>query len=120
MRLYDFAQICITKSEKCLNIVIKKIPIYIIGNKLENEYKIKINDKKTFIVDTYQGFEYLGYNFKFINNKLSITISSGNKRRRYNNIKKNKYLYRDGFIEYKRYFNSMNNYINSYKYRNKQ
>ena len=88
----------------------------IIRDKLENEYKLKINDKKTFIVDIQSGFEFLGYRFRVINNKTIIDIKSENKRRRNNNIKKNDYLYSNGFIDYKRYFNSVNNYMNSYKY----
>ena len=88
----------------------------IIRDKLENEYKLKINDKKTFIVDIQSGFEFLGYRFRVINNKTIIDIKSENKRRRNKNIKKINYLYSDGYISYKRYFNSMSNYRNSYKY----
>ena len=88
----------------------------IIRDKLENEYKLKINDKKTFIVDIQSGFEFLGYRFRVINNKTIIDIKSENKRRRNKNIKKINYLYSVGYISYKRYFNSMSNYRNSYKY----
>lgn len=71
---------------------------------------------KAYILDSYNGFEYLGYRFRVINNKIVINIKSENKRRRDNNIRKNSYLYRCGYISYRRYFNSMNNYKNSCKY----
>jgi len=97
-----------------------KYALKIIKCVLEDEYKLKINDKKTFIIDSYHGFEYLGYVFKVIDNRVFISIKSDNNRRRNNNIKKINYLYSNGFIDYKRYFNSMSNYNNSYKYVNKK
>ena len=50
---------------------------------------------------------------------LNIRIKSENNKRRNNNIKKINYLYGNGIISYKRYFNSMSNYMNNYKYANK-
>ena len=88
----------------------------IIKEKLSEEYKLKTNENKTFIVDSYNGFDFLGYRFRITNNKINIRIKSENKRRRDKNIKKNNYLYNNGYITYKRYFNSMNNYKNSYKF----
>ena len=35
-----------------------KYCLEIIKNKLENEYKLKVNDKKTFIIDSYNGFDF--------------------------------------------------------------
>ena len=93
--------------KKCLNDI---------SDKLENEYKLKVNNKKTYILDSYNGFDYLGYRFRIIKNKLIIKIKSENKRRRNNNIKRINYLYKNNFISYRKYFNSMNNYMNSYKY----
>ena len=68
------------------------------------------------IVNVKDGFEYLGYIFYIRNNKTFINIKNSNMRRRDKNIKYISYLYNNGYICYKRYFNSMNNYINSYKY----
>ena len=68
------------------------------------------------IIESINGFEFLGYGYRVINNKIYISVKSENKRRRNNNVKKNNYLYSNGFISYKKYFNSMNNYMNSYKY----
>ena len=90
--------------------------MYIIKSMLEKEYKLKINEKKTFIVDNYNGFDFLGYKFRIVNNKINIRIKSENKKRINNNIMKNNYLYNNGYITYKRYFSSMNNYRNNYKY----
>lgn len=46
---------------KCLNII---------KNKLKNEYKLEINDKKTRIYSSKEGFSFLGYTYKVINKKL--------------------------------------------------
>lgn len=89
-----------------------KYALKVISSKLEKEYKLKINRRKTMILDSYHGFEFLGYNFKIINNRVIINNKSENKRRRKNNIKKLNYLYRNNLISYKRYFNSMSNYKN--------
>lgn len=72
-----------------------KYSLNIIKDKLEKEYKLKIN------------------------NKIIINIKSDNKKRRNNNIKKINFLYKNKLISYKRYFNSINNYLNNYKYVNK-
>ena len=93
-----------------------KYALKIIIEKLVREYKLNVNDKKTFVVDSYNGFEFLGYRFNVKNNKIMINIKGENRRRRSSNIKKNNYLYRCGCISYRNYFNSMNNYKNSYKY----
>ena len=95
-----------------------KYALNIIKDKLEKEYKLSINKKKTMILDSYHGFDFLGYRFR-INNKIIINIKNYNKKRRNNNIKRLNYLYSNDLISYKRYFNSMNNYLNSYKYVNK-
>ena len=84
--------------------------------KLRNEYKLSINTKKTFIVDSVNGFDFLGYRFKCINSKICIDVKNENLRRKKHNIKKNNYLFMNGIISYKVYFNSMSNYNNSYKY----
>lgn len=93
-----------------------KYTLKVINSKLEKEYKLKINRNKTMILDSYHGFEFLGYRFRIINNKIIISIKSENNKRKKNNIKKLNYLYINKLISYKRYFNSMSNYKNSYKY----
>ena len=48
--------------------------------------------------------------------KTIIKIKGDNRRRRNKNIRNINYLYNSSYISYKRYFNSMSNYNNSYKY----
>lgn len=87
-----------------------KYALKVISSKLEKEYKLRINKRKTMKLDSYHGFEFLGYNFRVINNRVIINIKSDNKKSMKNNIKKLGYLYRNNLINYKRYFNSMSNY----------
>jgi len=56
----------------------------IIERKLECEYKLKINKKKSKIYSIKDGFTFLGYKFKVINNKTIISISN----KTYKNISK--------------------------------
>ena len=83
---------------------------------LKDKYKLDINVNKTNIYDCYSGFEYLGYIFSVKNNKTIIRVKSQNNKRRLYNMKKNYYLYRMGYISFKRFFNSMSNYNNCYKH----
>lgn len=87
-----------------------KYALKVISSKLEKEYKLRINKRKTMKLDSYHGFEFLGYNFRVINNRVIINIKSDNKKSMKNNIKKLNYLYRNNLISYKKYFNSMSNY----------
>ena len=89
---------------------------FIIRDKLWNEYKLKLNDNKSMIINVRDGFEYLGYIFSVKDKKTFIKIKSSNKKRRDKNIKYIYYLYSNGYISYSRYFCSINNYMNSYKY----
>ena len=77
----------------------------IISNKLEKEYKLKLNNKCK-IYDSNVGFEFLGYRFKVINNTYNKVIRNLN--RKFVNYNNN-YCY---------YYNSFSNYYNSFKYSN--
>ena len=46
----------------------------IIVKKLEEEYKLNVNRKKTKIVNNKEGFSFLGYVFKVIDGKLVIKL----------------------------------------------
>ena len=50
-------------------------------NELNNIYKLKINTKKTFITNNINGFTFLGYRFRVINNKTIINISNSTRIR---------------------------------------
>ena len=83
---------------------------------LENKYKLKLNDNKSFIVSSREGFDFLGYRYRIVNNKIIINVKKSNKIRLLNNINRVNYLYRKGYISYNKYFSSINNYKNVYKY----
>ena len=51
---------------------------------LNDKYKLKLNEKKTKIVSIKEGFAFLGYTYKVINNKTIIKI----KKQSYENIKR--------------------------------
>ena len=83
---------------------------------LTDKYKLDINVNKTSIYDCYGGVEYLGYIFSVKNNKTIIRVKNQNNKGRLYNMKKNYYLYRIGYISFKRFFNSLCNYKNCYKH----
>lgn len=56
----------------------------IIRSKLKEEYKLELNKNKTFISSSKIGIQFLGYNFKVINNKTIIKLNKNSKK----NIKK--------------------------------
>ena len=96
-----------------------KYCLSIIKDKLLNEYKLNINVNKTFITSSNIGINFLGYNFKVINNKTIITLSNNSKRNIIKGIKRSKYLYNNNLIRFNSLFSSIENYKYSYKYVNK-
>ena len=67
----------------------------VIEDKLSKEYKLKLNKKKSMIVNIKHGFIFLGSRYRVINNKTIVSISSNKKRRIRRNIeKKNIYIIR--------------------------
>ena len=93
-----------------------KTCLKIIEEKLEKEYKLSINKNKTIITRSDIGVNFLGYNFKVINNKTIITLSQNTKRNIKEGIKRSKYLYENNKITFNQYFNSIETYKYSYKY----
>ena len=83
---------------------------------LNQEYKLEINKKKTNIVSIKQGFIFLQYRFQVVNNKTIIKLSNNTLHKVKKNIKKNKYLFNNNKISFKKYFCSINNYTNTFKY----
>ena len=55
-----------------------------------NEYKLEINDKKTYIINAKYGIPFLGYNFILKEKKTIIKLSSQSKKNIKQGIKKNK------------------------------
>ena len=85
-----------------------------IGEKLEKEYKLTVNTKKTKIYESDFGFNFLGYKFKVINSKTMITISKNAYVRVVKNLNVKMKNYSNSNFCY--YYNSFSNYYNSFKY----
>lgn len=88
----------------------------IITDKLEKEYKLKINEKKTWINNIKYGFNFLGYTYKVIDKKTIIKIKRSNIDKIKKRIKEVKYLFNTGKMGYYSVFCSIMTYSNSYKY----
>ena len=86
----------------------------IIENKLLNEYKLNINKNKSKIYNIKDGFEFLGYKFKVINNKTIISINNKTYSRIKKILKYNMNNYNNNNLLYN--YSSINNYYNSFKY----
>ena len=57
-----------------------KDSLELIENKINNEYKLKLNNKKTIISNSNQGISFLGYTYKVKDNKTIIKLSSNTKK----------------------------------------
>lgn len=88
----------------------------IIIEKLEGEYKLKVNRKKTKIVSCKEGFSFLGYIFKVIDKKLVIKIKRSNLEKIKKRVKQVRYLLDRNKISHYRAFCSIMTYSNCYKY----
>lgn len=86
----------------------------VIKEKLEREYKLNINAKKTKIMASNIGVNFLGYHFKVINNKTVVKLSQSTKQAIKKGVKKSLYSYQNGKINFKQFFSSIENYKYSY------
>lgn len=77
--------------------------------KLE-EYKLRLNYKKSFITNINNSFIFCGNYIKVINNKTIIKRSSTSRRKIKNNLKLINYLYSNKLISFRKYFCSINSY----------
>lgn len=91
----------------------------IIIEKLDKEYKLNINSKKTYITNIKNGFSFLGYTYKVINKKTIVSIKRSNLIKMKKKIKKLKHLFIKRKINHFKSFCSITTYSNSYKYSNK-
>ena len=71
---------------------------------LRDDYKLDVNKKKTNIVSIKQSFIFLQYRIRVINNKTIIKLSNNTLHKAKKNIKKNKYLFLNDKISFKKYF----------------
>lgn len=90
----------------------------IITRKLEEEYKLKTNSKKTSIVSSKVGFSFLGYVFRVDNNKIIMKIKKSNIEKVKKRIKEINYLFRKKKISHYRAFCSVMTYTHCYRYCN--
>ncbi len=90
-----------------------------IENKLENVYKLKLNRKKTCIVNVYEGFIFLGYKFFIRNKKTIMIIRNETLRKLKKRVRQLHYLYKKNYISFEQYFSSISNYMYSFKYGSK-
>ncbi len=95
--------------KKCLSII---------TSKLENEYLLEVNQKKTFIVNNHEGFIFLGYHFKVINGKTIISIRQDTINKVNSRIKEITYQYQNDYINFLKSFSSINTYYYCFKYAN--
>ena len=84
-----------------------------------HSYNLEINEKKTYIVNLKNGFNFLGYNFRIINNKTIINLSENARNNIKKGIKKGIYRYQNNMITFEKYFYSLENYFHSYSFLNK-
>ena len=85
---------------------------------LNDEYHLKVNDKKTYIKSSKEGVNFLGYNFKVVNKKTIISISKASMVKIKKNINRIRYLYDNDMISFSGAFTSVNVIKNSFKYAN--
>ena len=77
-----------------------------------SEYKLKINKKKSFIVNIKNGFIFCGNYIKLDNNKTIINKCRISRNKIKKNIKKRERMYLNGSISFAKYFSSINSYKN--------
>lgn len=85
-------------------------------NILNDIYHLKVNKNKTMIKSNTCGISFLGYNFKVINKKTIIRISSSSKKKLKEKVKKIKYQYDNELISFSSAFTSINVLKTSYKF----
>lgn len=88
----------------------------VIIGKLENEYKLRVNPKKTIITNIKDGFSFLGLTIKVKDNKTIIRVKRSNIDNVKKRIKEVRYLLDNKKISYESAFASIMTYKYSYKY----
>lgn len=83
-----------------------KKALSIIKDKLHNDYKLDVNEKKTRIDNMKNGVEFLGYRFLIKNNRIITKLRSSTKKKFKKRVKEIKYLYINNEIT-KKEFNSL-------------
>ena len=92
----------------------------IITKKLENEFILKINQKKTHITNAKNGFVFLGYRFVLKGKRTICILRHETYQKLKKNVKKKNFYFKKRWITFEQYFSSINNYLYSYKYGSKK
>ena len=87
----------------------------IIENKLISDYHLKANPKKTKIYKAENGFIFLGYRYRIVNDKIIVKLRNQSYYKIKNNIKKNAWLYNVNHNNLGSLYSSFNTYRNSYR-----
>lgn len=95
--------------EECKRVIIDKLKI---------EYKLDINKNKSNIVSSKGGFNFLGYVFKVIDDKLIITLRKCNREKIKKKVKEVSYLVNNNKLSYYKAFCTIMNYKYGFKYAN--
>ena len=85
---------------------------------LNNIYHLNINENKTKIINTKEGFVFLSYYFKIRNKKTIIKLRKETWNKVQKRIKNSNDLYNKKQITFSKYFSSINNYRFTFKYSN--
>jgi len=88
----------------------------VIEDILVNKYKLKLNNKKSFIVNMKYGFSFLGYTYKIRDNKTIVHIKKSNLENVKKKIKRKRNDLKRGFVNNMQAFSSVMNYTFTYNY----
>ena len=110
--IYMDDYVLIHQNKEYLKYCLKKIV------EILKDYKLKINENKTYIVNAKHGIPFLGYNIKVKNKKTIITMNRNSVNNIKNGVKRAEYLYNNGCISTSVYFSSLMNYKNAYNFAN--
>lgn len=86
---------------------------------LENIYHLKLNIKKTKIVNEKEGFIFLGYRYRLQNKKTLVTLTTPAKQRIRKRIKQVHYYYEKKYITFEQAYSSMQTFLHNYDYGSK-
>lgn len=91
--------------------------LFLIKEKLNKEYELNINEKKTNIYNIKDGIEFLGYKFSIKNNKIIIKIKNSTKKRFKRKTKYLKILKFNNYIDDNTYKKLLSSYKGLLKYK---
>ena len=87
----------------------------IIEDKLINEYKLRLNKKKTRVYNAREGFIFLGHRYRVINDKIVVNLRGDSYYKIKRNIKKGKWLFVNNESLLSSLFCSYSNYRYGYR-----